>query len=157
MYKIDDIIKLDLSNKKQYSIAKEILDRYILNESEKEGLLEDIKNKCSSYGGNDNGEYRYFVLKKSNEIGPYFLLGATCESKNIMFGLGKTREVDFNASRDVKLLSQEIYTGAIKVDLNINILDENNFITPIKNVLDDYLEYNDIFMEITKEEYEQKS
>lgn len=63
MYKIDDIIKLDLSDKKQYAIAKEILDRYILNESEKEGLLNNLKNKLSNDNLNNNCELTYLNME----------------------------------------------------------------------------------------------
>lgn len=63
MYKIDDITKLDLSDKKQYGIAKEILDRYILNESEKEGLLEGIKNKLSNDNLNNNCKLTYLNME----------------------------------------------------------------------------------------------
>lgn len=66
MYKIDDITKLDLSDKKQYAIAKETLDRYELTQSEKKGLLEGIKNRGG--GGDEPLKFLALVDEKYPEI-----------------------------------------------------------------------------------------
>ena len=102
MYKIDDITKLDLSDKKQYAIARETLDRYELTQSEKKGLLEGIKNRGGSdvddtkyrYFVNDCGDLDYYIKDYSDEI-----IGSMCVNnpqggvlcidniKNTYFGL----------------------------------------------------------------------
>ena len=156
MYKIDDITKFDLSDKKQYAIAKETLDRYELTQSEKKGLLEGIKNR-----GGDNGEYRYFCNIRYVDNSDYLrLINCGCEAISIMFD-NITDQNEYTPIIDQKCTMLSAFgVFGFKIDLNMYNYGDNGAVLLKDNIyelLEKVNSENVNIVEITKEEYEQKS